>query len=206
MTREAGAGILVVSGPSGSGKTTLIQRLLMEIPDLEFSVSHTTRPRRPGEQSGRDYHFVSRETFDRMIGENAFVEWADVHDHRYGTSWDEIHMRANSGHILVLDLDVQGSASIRNRFTHSWSVFILPPSMKELRNRLVKRETRLSPEMKKRLETARREMARYSDYSYVIVNNALDVALDSLIHIVRALEAQTSMQTEQIRRILGEGL
>ena len=205
MTRESGANILVVSGPSGSGKTTLIQRLLMEIPNLEFSVSHTTRPRRPGEQSGRDYHFVTRETFDRMIEENAFVEWADVHDHRYGTSWEEIHMRAKSGHILVLDLDVQGAASIRNHFIHSWSVFIMPPSMKELRSRLVKRETRLSQEMKTRLDTARREIACYRDYSYVIVNNALDVALDSLIHIVRAQETRTSLRTERILRIQGEG-
>lgn len=204
MKRKPGANILVVSGPSGSGKTTLIRRLLMEMPDLEFSVSHTTRERRPGEKQERDYHFVSREVFDRMIGERAFVEWADVHGQRYGTSWNEIQRRANSTKILVLDLDVQGSAAIRDRFPDSWSVFILPPSMKELKARLVHRESTLSNAMKKRLETAVKEIACYPDYSFVIVNKVLDVALESLIHIVGALENRTSIQGERLRRLMGE--
>jgi len=117
--------ILIISGPSGCGKSTLIAMLLAEFPELQFSVSHTTRLPRPGEVDGKDYHFVSAERFERMVRGNRFAEWAEVHGQRYGTSWKEIRAKSSAGRTLVLDVDTQGARSIRKQFPECKNRFFI---------------------------------------------------------------------------------
>lgn len=199
-----GEHLLVLSGPSGSGKTTLIRRLLMTVPRLHFTVSHTTRSRRPGETPGKDYHFVNHAEFDAMIAAKAFVEWADVHDERYGTSWSELKTPDKNDHTLILDVDIQGAEAVRKLMPASISVFIMPPSMQELRRRLMDRESQWTRSMEMRLETARHEISMYHRFDFIVFNDVLDNALNALIHIVNALELRTQRQMRRVRSILGE--
>lgn len=201
---QSGYGMLVLSGPSGSGKTTLVKRLLMAVPDLRFAISHTTRNRRPGETSGVDYHFVDKSEFLAMIDTHAFVEWAEVHDRYYGTSWAALKPPREDLGTMVLDLDVQGAESVRKRLPGSMSVFIMPPSMRELRRRLMDRESEWTDAMEKRLITAKREMACHGAFDFVVVNDVLENALTALIHIACAVRQLTPRQEERVKSILGE--
>src|SRR5208337_2900692 len=135
------AGILVISAPSGSGKSTLVRRLIASQPDLAFSVSHTTRPRREGEREGRDYFFVNRRRFERMIAAGEFIEWAEVFGHLYGTSKAQIDKALAVGRDVLLDIDVQGHRQVRQRLPEALSVFVLPPSFRELKRRLTDRHS-----------------------------------------------------------------
>lgn len=175
--------LYVVSGPSGCGKSTLIRRLLAEVPGLRFSVSHTTRPPRPSEREGREYYFVGREAFQRMIKAGAFVEWARVHGFLYGTSKKELARRAGRGDV-VLDIDVQGARQVRVRFPEAVSIFIMPPAMGELRRRLRGRGADSPAALRRRLTAARREIRSYKDFDYVVVNDDLDKAAGELRSIV----------------------
>ncbi len=190
--------IFVVSGPSGCGKSTLIGRVLADIGGLRFSVSHTTRPKRGAEVEGRDYHFVSRETFDAMIEEKAFVEWAEVHGHRYGTSRAEVE----AGGDVVLDIDVQGARQIRSSGLPAKLVFVMPPVFAELRRRLQARGTDDPDAVKRRLQKAREEVRAFSEFDYVIVNEDLETAVDELRSIIRAEWCRPGIRTERIDAIL----
>lgn len=181
----ATGGLFILSAPSGAGKTTLIRGLLAEVNDgsIHFSVSHTTREPRPGEVDGRDYHFVSEERFRQMIAEDEFLEWAQVHSNYYGTSKSEVLDRLEGGQDVILDIDVQGAERLSHQFSDAHTVFILPPSMQELRRRLMERGLDESGEVARRLDVSLWEIRRYTEYDYVIINQDAEVASRALIAI-----------------------
>ena len=191
--------IFVVSGPSGCGKSTLIGRVLADTGGLRFSVSHTTRPKRGTEVDGRDYHFVSGETFDAMVRAGAFIEWAEVYGHRYGTSRAEVRDGAGD---VVLDIDVQGASEIRKSGLPATLVFVMPPVFSELRRRLQARGTDGPDAVERRLRKAREEIRAFPEFDYVIVNEGLDAAVEELRSIIRAERCRPGVKTERVDAIL----
>lgn len=191
--------IFVVSGPSGCGKSTLIGRVLADTGGLRFSVSHTTRPKRGTEVDGRDYHFVSGETFDAMVRAGAFIEWAEVYGHRYGTSRAEVRDGAGD---VVLDIDVQGAREIRKSGLPATLVFVMPPVFSELRRRLQARGTDGPDAVERRLRKAREEIRAFPEFDYVIVNEDLDAAVEELRSIIRAERCRPGAKTERVDAIL----
>jgi len=184
---EADLILLIISSPSGAGKTTLTRRLLQEFPEFRFSVSHTTREPRANEVDGQDYHFVTELVFRKLIDEHGFAEWAEVHGNLYGTSVAEIDLARASGKRGVLfDVDYQGARQIKEKFPDAVGVFILPPSMEELRRRLEGRGSDDAESRKRRFEKAREEIGHYPFFDYMIVNDELQRALGELRGIVLA--------------------
>lgn len=184
------SGILfIISAPSGSGKTTLTNELLTLVPGLQFSISYTTRPPRGSEQSGREYFFVSREEFEEMIRRGAFLEYACVFGHYYGTARRFLDDARNSGRDLVLDIDVQGAAQVA-KMPEAVSIFILPPSREvlefRLRNRSHSEHMDSEEVIRRRLEGARKEIENYRNYDYIIVNDRLEQSIAQLKAIVAA--------------------
>jgi guanylate kinase len=175
--------IFVISGPSGSGKSTLIKKLISECGDLNFSVSHTTRKKRAGELDGREYYFIDRLKFRKMIEANEFAEWAEVHGELYGTSIKEIAGKSQGTDMIALDIDVQGAEIIRRVFPRSLHVFIMPPDIETLRKRLVGREKHLGPDFERRLVTAVHEMEESQYYDHVIVNDDIEKSYGQLKNI-----------------------
>ncbi|HEY7510509.1 MAG TPA: guanylate kinase [Vicinamibacteria bacterium] len=194
--------VFVVSGPSGAGKSTVLARVLAEMSHLRFSVSHTTRPPRDPEQEGVDYHFVDDEEFDDMLARGLFLEWAEVHGHRYGTSRTEYDRAEHDGMDLLLDLDVQGAEHVREKFPDAVTVFILPPSRRVLERRLRGRGQEESS-LQRRLEAAAEEMSKYTEYEYAIINDDLARSVESLKAIIRAARARTSRIDVAARAVLG---
>jgi guanylate kinase len=179
MSRVTDRGVLViVSSPSGAGKTTLTRRLLAEHKDnLEFSVSHTTRPMRPGEVDGRDYHFVTPEQFDEMVRAHQFAEHAYVHANRYGTAEAPVEAALSRGKDMIFDVDWQGGAALSDRWpADSLKIFILPPDLDTLSNRLRQRATDAPEVIERRLHNALAELEHYDEYPYLIVNDDLERA------------------------------
>lgn len=179
--------LLVLSAPSGCGKTTILKKVMADLPGLVFSVSHTTRQPRSGEQDGRDYHFVSREQFmairDRQP--SGFLEWAEVHGNFYGTSRQDVEALLVEGMDVVLDIDVQGAAQIR-RNAEPVTVFIAPPSLFELERRLRGRGTESEESLAVRLANAEKEIQDAGSYTYLIVNDQLDEAVQALQAVIIA--------------------
>lgn len=172
--------LLVISSPSGAGKTTLARRLA-SAHNLHFSVSYTTRPPRAGEVDGQDYHFVSNEQFSRMVDDKEFAEWAVVHGNRYGTSIATVNRAVEEGLDCLFDIDYQGGQQIRRQWPQdSVLVFILPPSIQELERRLCQRATDAPDVIERRLAMARKELAHYDEYDYLVVNDDLNKAYDEL--------------------------
>ncbi len=183
--------LLILSSPSGTGKTTLARKLLESFPDLRFSISHTTRAPRGREVDGRDYHFVDRNEFERLVRAGGFVEWAEVHGNLYGTSADEIaRAKAAGAGGMIFDIDYQGARQIRAKLPEVVGVFILPPSMPELERRLRGRGTDSEEVVRKRFRTALREIEHYALFDYVLVNDDLESAFDNLRAIVLAERAR----------------
>ncbi|MGD9548785.1 MAG: guanylate kinase [Candidatus Krumholzibacteriia bacterium] len=179
--------IVLITGPSGAGKSTFIAGLMARRPELAFSVSTTTRPIRPGEMDGRDYDFVDDAGFDRLVAEDAFVEWAHVHGRRYGTTRRRLDGMTRAGKVPLLDVDVQGGVSVIRQFGDAIvSVFLFPPSWEELERRLRSRGTDTEEAIAGRLETARAEVAFAPRYTYWIVNDDLQQALDRMSAILTA--------------------
>lgn len=172
--------LYIISAPSGAGKTTLCSRLCRRIPSLRLSVSHTTRSPRKSETSGVDYYFISRGNFISMIRRKGFAEWAVVHGNYYGTSKKELSSLCAKGYDVILDIDVQGAVQIRRALPGVISIFILPPSLKVLRERLRGRKTEKPSDLKKRLENAREEMRHYKQYDYIVFNDDLRTAVRDL--------------------------
>jgi guanylate kinase len=198
-----GRGILfVVSSPSGGGKGTLIQRVLKKVPNLSYSVSFTTRAPRNGEINGREYFFVSLEVFEQMIAAGDFLEWAHVHSKLYGTSRDQVAREIAAGHDIILEVDVQGAASVRTLMADSVSIFILPPSFEILRQRLQARGTDSPEELSLRLRNAPVELKDYSAFQYVILNDDVDRAANQMAAIVHAERARLSRQESQVKRVV----
>jgi guanylate kinase len=179
------AKVFVITGPSGVGKGTLIRSLLQQVPTLEVSVSATTRPPRPGEVDGVDYHFLSEEEFDRRLAKGAFIERATFSGHRYGTLRSELESRLAVGRPVVLEIEIQGARQVREAMPEAVQVFIAPPSLEALRARLVGRGTNSPRDMDARLRTAREEMQAQDEFPHVVVNDRLERAVDELVEIVR---------------------
>jgi guanylate kinase len=178
------ARVFVITGPSGVGKGTLIRGLMERQPDLELSVSATTRAPRPGEVDGVDYHFLSREDFDRRVREGDFVEHADYAGRSYGTLRSELDRRVRAGVPVVLEIEVQGARQVRAAMPEAVQVFIAPPSLQALRTRLVGRGTDDPEEVERRLRVAEQELGAQPEFAHVVVNDRLDDALDRLASIV----------------------
>lgn len=186
-----GGTLFIVSAPSGTGKTTLLRRVMEEVRQLVFSISHTTRLPRRGETDGRDYFFVDTDRFSRMIEDNAFLEWARVHDNYYGTAIAPLASRLDQNNDVILDIDVQGAALVRTAGTFpSVSIFVAPPDLDELENRLRGRGSDDEETISRRLANARLEMAQRHDYEYLIVNDRLDDAVSMLCGIIYAERAR----------------
>jgi guanylate kinase len=195
---------LIVSSPSGAGKTTLTTRLLTQVPGLRFSVSHTTRKPRAAEQNGREYHFVERSDFERLIAADAFLEWAEVHGNLYGTSSAEIE-RSRQARGIIFDIDHQGARQIKSAAPDTVAVFILPPSMQVLEARLRGRRSEDEDTVQRRFRAAREEIAHYGLFDYVLVNDDLDAATTQLISIFLAEECRRGRASRRAERLLAEG-
>jgi guanylate kinase len=178
------ARVFVITGPSGVGKGTLIRGLMERLPKLHLSVSATTRAPRPGERDGVDYHFLSREEFDRRVADGAFVEHADYAGRRYGTLRSELEDRVAAGVPVVLEIEVQGARQVRAAMAEAVQVFIAPPSLEALRTRLIGRGTDDTVEVERRLQVAEQELTAQPEFAHVVVNDRLDEALAQLTAIV----------------------
>lgn len=178
--------LYVVAAPSGAGKTTLVKRLLQNESEVRLSISYTTRLPRPGEENGREYHFVDVETFRSMIDRSDFLEWAEVHGNFYGTSKTWIMNQMADGNDVLLEIDWQGAQQVRAIFPEAIGVFILPPSLEELERRLTGRGTDSREVIARRLAAAQAEMRHVGEFDYAIINDDLERALDDLRSILRA--------------------
>lgn len=194
--------LFIVSAPSGAGKSTLLDRLRKEDPRLVYSISHTTRAPRGKEQDGEAYYFVDRPSFQKLIEQDAFLEYALVHDHYYGTSREPVvrHLKANLD--VVVDIDVAGAAQIRERMPEAVSIFILPPDLATLRQRLQGRGEDKPETIAKRLDNAAGEMARVDEYDYVVVNDDLDQCLTQMRAIIHASRCRYTANQELTGTIL----
>jgi len=182
--------LFVVSAPSGTGKTTVVERLVQVVPDLGLSRSYTSRPVRSGETDGVDYNFITRTRFEEMVAADAFLEWADVFGNFYGTGASDTARERASGRDLVLVIDVQGARQVRTRRPDTVAIFMLPPSFEVLEHRLRGRSKDSEEAIRRRLTTARAEVAAVSEYDYVVVNDELDACVDRLRAIVIAERAR----------------
>jgi guanylate kinase len=178
--------IYIISAPSGSGKSTLVNELLKLVPNLEFSISYTTRAPRGSEQNGKQYHFVSREQFDEMIRAGDFLEYANFDGNCYGTARRFLQEAGKKGHDLLLDIDVQGAEQIKQKLTGGVSIFVLPPDRKTLEWRLRKRKEDAEEVIARRLLTATREIRNYDKYDYILINDDLEESIESLQSIVQS--------------------
>lgn len=188
--------LFVFAGPSGVGKSTVCRRLVETVPDVGFSISHTTREPRGDEVEGSHYFFASEEVFDRMAREGEFAEYATVHGHRYGTSRAEIDNKLGGGDLL-LDIDVQGAAQIRALYPTATLVFIAPPSLEELRARLENRKQNDPDDIEMRVEVAKTEIGVVGDFDYFIINDSLDEAVEAAESIIKAERQRVSRRLQK---------
>lgn len=177
--------LFIISAPSGAGKTTLCRAIRDLFPDLRYSVSYTTRPPRTGEQEGQDYFFISADEFKNNIERNTWAEWAQVHDHFYGTSAEFIDHHLSQGHDILLDIDVNGTRQILARYPESITIFILPPTFETLKERLLKRGTDSVQTIARRLKNAEMEIAQKGMYKNIIINDRLPDAVEALAAIIQ---------------------
>jgi guanylate kinase len=194
--------LFVVSAPSGTGKTTVVERLVHLLPDLALSRSYTSRQARPGEADGVDYNFVSRARFEEMVAADQFLEWADVFGNLYGTCATDAEHELGRGRDLVLVIDVQGARQVRQRCRDTVGVFVMPPSFAVLEQRLRGRSKDTEEAMQRRLQTARDEVAAFTEYDYVIVNDALDACVERLRAIVLAERTRLRSARTEAERIV----
>lgn len=178
--------VYIVSAPSGSGKSTLVSELFKVVHNLDFSISYTTRPPRGSEKNGKEYFFVTKQEFEAMLAANEFLEHANVFGKCYGTARCFLRDAEAAGHDLLLDIDVQGASQIKKKIPEAVSIFILPPGREQLEWRLRNRGQDLEEEIRRRLDTARREIEQYTQYNYILVNDKIEQSTDELKAIVLA--------------------
>ncbi|HEX9803974.1 MAG TPA: guanylate kinase [Gammaproteobacteria bacterium] len=194
--------LFIVCAPSGAGKTSLVNALLERDPDIELSVSYTTRAPRAGELDGREYHFVSREQFLAMAQRGEFLESAEVHGNFYGTSQAWIDARRREGHDILLEIDWQGAQQVRRLIPEAVGVFILPPSLEVLRRRLTARGQDSDEVIEQRLANAREEIGHVEEFDYAIINQTFEVAVVDLVSIVRAQRLKITAQLTRHRELI----
>jgi guanylate kinase len=194
--------VFIISAPSGSGKSTLVSRLMNEVENLTFSVSYTTRKPRGAEMDGEAYHFIERAEFEERIAHHEFLEYANVFGNYYGTHESALQIAENKGQDLVLDIDVQGAAQLRERIPNAVTIFILAPSREILEQRLRSRSQDSDEVIRRRLADAAREIRDYRLYDYVLVNEDLEIAAETLKSIVRAERVKRIRTEDKIRPIL----
>jgi guanylate kinase len=197
-------GLYVVSAPSGGGKTSLVNALLERDARVALSVSHTTRAPRPGERDGVHYYFVDEASFAGLVERGAFLEHARVFGHRYGSGRDAVELQLAAGHDVLLDIDWQGARQVRSSFPAARTIFILPPSMAELRRRLVKRRQDSDEVIDRRMRAARDEISHAAEFDFLVVNDDFDAALADLYSIVRQGRLDRSGDVQKNREILAE--
>jgi guanylate kinase len=194
--------LIIISSPSGGGKGTLIKAILKTVHHVGYSVSFTTRQMRPGEQHGRDYFFVSRDEFESLINDGALLEYAEVHENFYGTSLNQIKTEIEAGHDIILEIDVQGAANVREKIPEALSVFILPPSFEVLKNRLTARATEKPEDLALRLKNSFGEVQHFSEFDYVVVNDDAARATEDLRTVILADRLKRVRQSKAIQGIL----
>ena len=202
MTNVHLGNVFIVAAPSGGGKTSLVKKLIKTLDDIEVSVSHTTRQPRPLEKHGVDYFFVSDAAFMAMVEHHDFVEYATVFEHFYGTSVSQINDRLKAGIDVVLDIDWQGAQQIRRVFPHAVSIFIIPPSLKVLKERLMSRGQDDPSVIDYRMERAREELHHYDEFDYLIVNEDFETAANNLCAIVTANRLSITRQKIKLAKSL----
>ena len=191
--------LYIVSAPSGAGKTTLVGALLKKMPDVKASISHTTRPMRPGEKEGVNYHFVSEEIFLSLVNKEAFLEHAQVFNHFYGTSKEWVEKTLSEGIDVILEIDWQGAEQIRDLIPESKSIFILPPSLEALEERLIKRGQDDSTVIKRRLAAAKEEISHYMMADYLLINDGFDETLVEFNSII--LHERLKLQSQKQKNL-----
>jgi guanylate kinase len=196
--------LIVVSSPSGGGKGTLIDRVLKTVPGVSYSVSYTTRAPRATEQNGREYFFVSTAEFEAMIARGEFLEWANVYGYLYGTNQGQVERERAAGQDIILEIDVQGAASIREKIEDAVSIFILPPSFELLRHRLVARGTDSPADLERRLRGAPAEVEQHSNFQYVILNDDINRASQQLAAVISAERARRERQAARLKDTLAD--
>ena len=196
--------LFVVVAPSGAGKTSLVAALLERESNIRLSISYTTRAPREGERDGREYHFIARAEFERMIAAGDFLEHANVYGNYYGTSRRWIEDQIAGDHDVLLEIDWQGAKQLRGLFPHMVGVFILPPSLEELRRRLQVRGTDTPEAIEKRMASAYEEISHVLEFEYIIVNERFDLALDDLISIVHATRVSRAQQALRLAKLIEE--
>ena len=195
--------LFIVSAPSGTGKTTLVERLVHEVPNLHMSRSYTSRSARTGERAGVDYNFITRDRFEAMVRDGAFLEWADVFGNYYGTCADDTEALLARGDDVVLVIDVQGARQVRTRGIETVGIFVLPPSAAVLEQRLRGRSKDSEEQIRRRLEVARGEVAEYAQYEYVVINDEVPAAVDRLQAIVIAERARIRLMRTAAEAVIG---
>jgi len=201
---RARGSLFVVVAPSGAGKTSLVDALLKREPNIRLSISHTTRKPREGESQGREYHFIERARFKAMIAAGDFLEHANVYGNYYGTSRRWIEEQIAGDHDVLLEIDWQGAAQVRRLFPHVVGIFILPPSLGELRRRLEARGKDSAEAIARRMASAREEISHVLEFEYIIINERFDSALDDLIAIVRAARLSRAQQSHRLSKLINE--
>lgn len=205
MTTTPSKGVLyIVSAPSGAGKTSLVKALLKSDPAIRLSVSYTTRAPRPGETDGRDYHFVDRTGFEKMLAEGEFLEHAEVYGNFYGTSKGSIARDLKAGHDVLLEIDWQGAAQVKTHFPDSASIFILPPSFSALRTRLKGRGQDSEEVIERRLAAAAHDVAHADAFDYIMINDDFDHALLDLVAITRSVRLEAARQLNRHAMLFDE--
>ena len=194
--------LFIISGPSGSGKDTLLQELFKVRPEIKFSISSITRPMRQGEVEGGKYHFISREEFEELIKNDALLEYNIFVGNYYGTPKAPVVEALDRGEDMILELDVNGAALVKQKMPEAISVFIMPPSVKELKRRLEKRKTDTPEQIEKRLNAALREIPRANEYDFIIVNDDLELAAKQLCDVIRISELSSYKQKNIIKEVL----
>jgi guanylate kinase len=196
--------LFVVVAPSGAGKTSLVNELLRREPDVRLSVSFTTRAPRPGEEDGREYHFVDRARFEKMIAAEEFLEHANVYGNYYGTSRRWIEEQLAGGHDVLLEIDWQGARQVRGLFPRIHGIFILPPSLAELRRRLDARGKDSAETIERRMASARDDISHVLEFEYIIVNERFESAVADLVAVVRAARCSREQQTQRHTKLIAE--
>ncbi len=190
---------IFISGPSGVGKSTIINEMLKRNRNIVLSVSYTTRTPRPGEKDGKDYFFVSKQTFEEMVAGHMFLEWACVHNQLYGTSIERVKEKETEGFDVLFDIDVQGVAQIREKGTKGCFILVVPPSIEELSKRLAKRGTEAEKDVALRLENARRELGYWKNYDYLVINDTLKSTVADIGSIIRAYQCTKEFSVEKLK-------